>query len=70
MGVSESIGSLDKALKELRARWHATQSDWSDVVSRRFEQQHLELWESELKATLSSLDRMRVLLTQARRDCQ
>lgn len=70
MGVSESAGSLDKAMKELLARWHQAQGDWSDAVSHRFEQQYIEPWQAELKAAHTALDRMRILLIQARRDCQ
>ena len=70
MGVHESRGNLNKAIKDLMTRWSDARRNWDDVRAEEFEGSYLLQLESDLKSTLSAMDQMAVLMHQARRDCE
>ena len=70
MGVHEGRGALGKGIKELLQKWQETRMTWDDEVAKGFEKQRLELFETDLKAAISAMDTMTVLLRQIRRDCE
>ena len=70
MGIHEGRGQLNKALKELTARWHEAKMSWDDVNAERMEKEYLQPLESDLKSAVGAMDHMAVLLNQIRRECE
>jgi hypothetical protein len=70
MGVHESRGNLNKAIKELMLRWSEARAAWDDVRAEEFEKQYLQQLEADLKMTGNAMDQMGILLHQVRRDCE
>ena len=70
MGVHESRGNLNKAMKELMNRWAETRQGWDDVRAVEFEKKYLEQLESDMRVAGSAMDQMAILLQQVRRDCE
>jgi hypothetical protein len=70
MGLYEGRGQLGKLFKDLQSRWHETRVSWDDEQARRFEARFLEPLEHDLKTTLSAMDEMAAVLSQARDECQ
>ncbi len=69
MGLYESGGQLNKAIKELMNRWGETRALWDDAMARDFEQKHLLPLQMDLRNALTALGSMNTLLEQIRRDC-
>ena len=70
MGVHESRGNLNKAMKDLMNRWSDARRNWDDVRAEEFEGHYLLQLESDLKSTLSAMDQIAILMHQVRRDCE
>jgi hypothetical protein len=70
MGLYEGRGQLGKLFKDLQNRWHQTRVNWDDEQARRFEARFFETLEHDLKTTLSAMDEMAAVLSQARDECQ
>jgi hypothetical protein len=70
MGVHEGRGTLARAMKDLMLRWQDTRSQWNDAQAKRFEEERLLNIEHDLRAAVSAMDSMAVLLAQVRRDCE
>ena len=69
MGVYESGGQSNKALKQLLSRWEEAKLSWHDSVSTDFENRYLVPLQADVKATLGALAQMGTLLDQVKRDC-
>lgn len=69
MGVHEGQSQLNKAYKELNARWQQTLSDWNDPVSKAFAEKYLLPIEHELRMTGKAMDQMSRLLSQIKSEC-
>jgi len=61
--------SLSVALKDLKQRWADTQEEWSDSVSRKFEEEHLAPIEPQVLATLKAVNRLNQVLARAYEEC-
>ncbi len=70
MGVHEGRGTLARAMKDLMLRWQDTRTEWDDAQAKHFEQERLLNIEHDLRAAVSAMDAMSVLLSQCRRDCE
>jgi len=70
MGVYEGRGQLSKAFKQLTAQWMETQSQWSDIRAKSFEEKYLKTLESDLRQAGNAMDQMAVLLGQIRKECE
>ena len=70
MGVYETRGQLAKLMKELTDKWAATQVDWDDVVSERFEKKFLVPLEADLRNAMAAMDHMAQFLNKVKQDCQ
>jgi len=70
MGVHEGRAQLNKAMKELLARWNETRSSWDDPRSREFEEKYVNLLATDLKTTLTAMDHLAILMQQVQRDCE
>jgi hypothetical protein len=68
--LSAGSGKLSFALKTLRARWETTQPQWSDDVSRDFQENHLGPLEAQVMATLTAINLLGQVLAQARHECE
>jgi hypothetical protein len=68
--VSTGSTKLRNALRTLRVRWEDTQNDWSDPVSRDFEENHLAPIEPRVLATLHAMTTLVQVLSKAQQDCE
>jgi DNA phosphorothioation-dependent restriction protein DptG len=70
MGVYEGRGQLDRAMKDLMARWMDTKSSWRDAVAHKFEEEVLVSLARELRDATSAMDTAAQTLAQVRNDCR
>lgn len=70
MGVNEGRGALARAVKDLLLRWQDARNVWNDVNAKRFEEERLIPLQQDLKAAVSAMDSMAVLIQQVRHDCE
>ncbi len=68
--LSTGAARLRHAFETLTLRWSETSDFWSDDVSRRFAEEHLDPLGPALKNALDAIGRMEMLVQQAHRDCQ
>jgi len=61
---------IRQALENLETVWQTSTDDWSDAVSRRFAERHLEPMIPKVKIALDAIGRMHQLLTEVQRDCE
>lgn len=69
MGVYESIGQLDKAMKMLLGQWREAQALWNDAMSEKFEQEHLQMLQMDLKRAVAATDHIGKVMATVYRDC-
>lgn len=69
--VDTSAGSvrLREALRTLRVKWEASQTDWNDHVRREFEERYLAPLEGRVLATLNSMTNLMQVLAKAQQEC-
>ena len=70
MSVSSGHAKLQRASKDLLARWNGTRLFWRDDVSRKFDQNHLTPLLKKLRAAQEAMSHMDAILNQVRRDCE
>jgi len=70
MSVRAGQAKLNRAAKELFARWDAVKSAWQDEVRVKFEENHLAPLQSELRKAEGAMAHMDAILNQVRRDCE
>lgn len=70
MGVYESGGQLNKAMRQLLERWHEASMAWDDSASRRFEERYLAPLRMEVRNAGEAMGQMAALLDQIRRECK
>lgn len=68
MNVSTAMAQLHSALKDLRAVWQETKTEWKDAVQRDFETNHWDPLESQVMAALREMDRLSVTLFRVEQD--
>ncbi|MEM8947284.1 MAG: hypothetical protein AAGD11_19075 [Planctomycetota bacterium] len=64
-----SAARIRKATEDLQIAWQETSEAWSDDVSRKFCEQHLEPIGPAVKISLDAVSRMQQLMNQIRQDC-
>jgi hypothetical protein len=69
MSLATGTSKLNLALKALRLHWEETKSRWNDPVSEAFEENHVNLLEGQVLATLRGIDRLAQVLSQAQQEC-
>ena len=69
MGVEDGAGRLNKAMRELMARWEEARTGWDDAVSRGFEGRYLGPLAMDVKTATAAMSQMAALLDRIRRDC-
>ena len=68
--LSTGAGRIRHALENLETVWNEGSSDWNDVVSRRFQELHLEPMVPCVKLALDAIARMSLLINEVERDCE
>lgn len=70
MSVRSGQAKLNRAAKDLLARWDAIKAIWYDENSRKFEENHLEPLRAKLRSAEVALAHMDAVLNQIRHDCE
>jgi uncharacterized protein YukE len=70
MPVQDAMGTIARAVKDLRIRWEEARGQWKDEVGEEFEAKYLQEWERDIRTVASQVDTMSVYLQQVRRDCE
>ena len=68
--LDTSAAQVRDAMDELQAAWQQTAEQWSDTVSDRFRETHLEPLGPEIKKSLDAVGQMQQLVDQIHRDCE
>ena len=69
MSLSSARSKLHESGKVLLARWEETRDGWNDAAGRQFEADHFEPIAPAVQAALRAVDRLAVVLTQMRNEC-
>jgi hypothetical protein len=64
------VGRIRHSLEQLELVWNESSADWNDVVSRNFQEHHLEPMLPRIKLALDAISRMGLLINEAERDCE
>jgi len=70
MMFDDGKAKLSYAARKLRLRWHETQAQWNDQVTRDFDRKHLEPIEPKLIDAVRAIERLAELLSRAERECR
>lgn len=68
--LQSDAARINKALEDLLIAWQKASDDWSDEVSRRFCEEHLDPLVPSVKTALDAVSRMDLLLRRAQEDCE
>lgn len=68
--LTTGAGRVRHALEHLETTWNENSADWNDVVSRNFQEHHLQPMIPRLKLALDAISRMSLLINEAERDCE
>lgn len=69
MGMTSARLRIHGEYRDLMIAWRRTTERWNDPVSRAFAVRRLETIEPKIRATVSAMEKMESMMTQARRDC-
>lgn len=64
-----SAARIRKATEDLQVAWQEVSEQWSDEVSRKFCETHLEPIGPATKISLDAVSRMQQLMNQIEQDC-
>jgi hypothetical protein len=66
-----SVGStkLQYSLKNLRKHWEEAQEGWADQVRQDFDDRHLKPMETQVSATMRSMDKLAEVMAKMRQEC-
>ena len=68
--MDTGAGRIRHALEHLEIVWNESSAEWSDSVSQRFGEQHLQTMIPRLKLGLDAISRMSLLINEVERDCE
>lgn len=68
--LTTGSGRLRHALEHLEIVWNENSEQWNDIVSRNFQEHHLQPMIPRLKLALDAISRMSLLINEAERDCE
>jgi hypothetical protein len=68
--LSTGAGRIRYALEHLETVWNESSAEWNDVVSRNFQEYHLEPMLPQIKLALDAISRMSLLISEVERDCE
>lgn len=69
MALAAGRAKIYDGLKNIRADWDSVQRVWNDPVRRDFEENFWAELETQVDATLRSIDRMSQVLIRMKQDC-
>ncbi len=70
MTLDGGHGMLASALKTLQARWDGVEPYWQDLLRQQFVEQVWDPLQETTEKVLQAADRLQVLLSQMRRECE
>jgi len=70
MRFGSTRSQIYDAQKTARAKWQATETDWSDSVRQRHEEQVVEPLDRAVSETLRAIDLITTLFAQVRDECE
>jgi hypothetical protein len=70
MTLVDSKGALNKAAKDLYARWLEVEAVWSDAQAKEFEKTYLAPLQQDLRAAMTAMDHMDQVLQRIKSDCE
>ena len=65
-----SNGQMRKAMQDLQVAWEETTNDWTDHVSEKFCDEHLEPLLPAMKMANEAISRMQNLTNQIQQECE
>ena len=69
MSLDTGRYQLYSALKTLRERWDDTKESWHDAVEQKFTEDVWEPLEQRVKAALSAIDRLALVVARSKEEC-
>ena len=70
MSLPAARGKLHDAHQVAQARWTETRNGWNDQVGRQFEADHWTEIAPAVEAALRAIDRLTIVVTQMRHECE
>ena len=70
MTLTTGRAKLVEALKVLNVRWEAARDGWDDLAGREFEEAHVEPITPQVHAAVRAIDRLAVIISQMRHECE
>jgi hypothetical protein len=70
MTLDGGHGMLSSALKTVQAHWSSVEPYWQDALRLQFVEQVWEPLQDDTAKVLEAADRLQVLLSQMRRECE
>jgi hypothetical protein len=70
MTLSTGRSKLVDALKVLTVRWETARDGWDDLAGREFEDSHVEPIAPQVQAAVRAIDRLAVVISQMRHECE
>jgi hypothetical protein len=70
MSLSAARGKLLEAHQVVQSRWTDVRNGWNDQVGRQFEADHWVEIAPAVEAALRAIDRLSVVVTQMRHECE
>ena len=68
--LATGASRIRHALEQLEIVWNESSAEWNDVVSRHFQERHLEPMVPRVKSALDAISRMGLLINEVERDCE
>ena len=69
MSMPTATAQLTKATKALLYQWEVTNEHWTDPVSKRIEEKHIEPLLQAVRSAVGAMDSMGETLAKAQNEC-
>jgi hypothetical protein len=70
MNLSGNRSRLAAITQELSRRWGETKTYWRDTKSQEFERKYMDELTAQVDKTVTVIEKLDVLLTRVRNDCE
>lgn len=70
ISLHDGKANLLHAAKRLQLRWQDVRQQWNDKVSEKFERQHLQPLEPQVKTAIQAIERLAEVLSRAEAECR
>jgi hypothetical protein len=68
--LATGASRIRHSLERLETVWNESSAEWNDIVSRNFQERHLEPMIPKIKLGLDAISRMSHLINEVERDCE